>query len=177
MKALILPFIPAFVHPNHVTMLRFLLTPLVLGLLYSEQYVFGVPLFILAAFTDAIDGSLARVRKQITPWGIFFDPIADKFLIGSVALIVALQYFHPGVVFLAIILDMLPSLRWASTKYAGTIMAANLWGKSKMFLQFVSITLLLCGIVFQMPWLINLGEGVLVVSLLFSTIAVITYSL
>lgn len=177
MKALILPFIPAFVHPNHVTMLRFLLTPLVLGLLYDGQYAWGVPLFVIAAFTDAIDGSLARVRKQVTPWGIFFDPIADKFLIGSVALVVALQYFHPAIVFTAIVFDMLPSLRWASTKYAGTVMAANVWGKAKMFLQFVSITLLLCGIVFRLPVLIDAGEVVLLVSLAFSAVAVATYSL
>ena len=177
MKTLVLPFIPKFVHPNHVTVARFLLTPVVLWLLFTNQFVWGVPLFILAAATDAIDGSLARVRKQVTPWGIFFDPIADKFLIGSVALLIALQYFNPVTVFAALVMDMLPSLRWASTRYVGTVMAANVWGKIKMFLQFSSITLLLLGIMFNQPLLIDVGELVLLVSLLFSGIAVVTYSL
>ena len=177
MQAVILPFIPKFVHPNHVTVLRFLMTPVVLWFLFTEQYVWGVPLFIIAAFTDALDGSIARVRKQVTPWGIFFDPIADKVLIGSVALLVALQYYHPSIVFFALLLDMLPSLRWASTKYVGTVMAANVWGKIKMFLQFSSITLLLLGIMFDLPILIDIGQWVLIVSLVFAGVAVATYSL
>lgn len=177
LRVLVLPFMPKFVHPNHITVLRFLMTPVVLWLLFTEQYVWGVPLFIMAAATDAIDGSVARVRKQVTPWGIFFDPIADKLLIGSVAMLVALQYFHPIIVFLALVLDILPSLRWASTRYVGTVMAANVWGKVKMFLQFTSLTLLLLGIMLNIPILIDLGELTLIVSLMFAGIAVATYSL
>ncbi len=177
MRALILPWVPVFVHPNHITVVRFLLTPIVLWLLFIENYTWALPVFMLAAFTDALDGSVARVRKQVTPWGIFFDPIADKLLIGSVALLVALQHFNPVIVFIALVLDILPSLRWASTRYAGTIMAANVWGKIKMFLQFSSLTLLLLGIVFNEPLLIQLGEAALVASLVFASIAVATYSL
>ncbi len=177
MKAVILPFVPRFVHPNHITVVRFLLTPIVLWLLFTEQYIWAVPLFIIAAATDALDGSVARVRKQVTPWGIFFDPIADKLLIGSVAMLVALQHFNPVIVFGALMLDILPSLRWASTRYVGTVMAANAWGKIKMFLQFSSLTLLLLGILFDMPILIELGQWVLLASLAFAGVAVITYSL
>lgn len=137
----------------------------------------AVPLFLLTAFTDMIDGSLARVRHQITPWGIFFDPIADKLLIGSVALLVALQYYHPWIIFLAIFFDILPSIRWASPKYAGSIMMANVWGKIKMFLQCTSLFLLLLGITLSLPMLIAIGEVVLGISLIFAVVAVITYSL
>ncbi len=177
MKALILPFIPRFVHPNHVTVLRFLLMPVVLWLLFVANYTVGVPLFIFAAFTDAVDGSLARIRKQVTPWGIFFDPVADKLLIGSVALLIGLKHFHPLLVFAALVLDMLPSLRWASTRYVGTVMAANVWGKVKMFLQFCSMTLLLLGIMFNLPELIQAGEICLAAALVFAAVAVLTYSL
>ena len=177
LNAIFLRFIPAVIIPNYITVLRFLMTPVVLYFLFIGKYEIGVPLFVIAAATDAIDGSLARVRKQITPWGIFFDPIADKLLVGSVALLVALQYFNPLTVFAALVLDMLPSLRWASTRYVGTVMAANFWGKAKMFLQFCSITLLLLGILFSLPILIMVGELVLLVSLAFAIAAVITYSL
>jgi CDP-diacylglycerol--glycerol-3-phosphate 3-phosphatidyltransferase len=145
--------------------------------LFIGQYGLGVPLFVVAAATDAIDGSLARIRKRITPWGIFFDPIADKLLVGSVALLIGLQHFHPLTVFAALALDILPSLRWASSRYVGTVMAANIWGKTKMFLQFCSITLLLLGILFHAPILIILGESLLLLSLVFAGIAVFTYSL
>ncbi|MFA5946146.1 MAG: CDP-alcohol phosphatidyltransferase family protein [Patescibacteria group bacterium] len=177
MKAVILPFVPQFVRPNHVTALRLLLIPFVLWLLFSENYAIGIPVFLFAAFTDALDGSIARVRNQITAWGIFFDPVADKLLIGGVALVVALKYFHPVLIFTAIILDILPSVLWASTRRSGMIMMANIWGKIKMVLQVSSITLLLFGILLSLPVLISLGQAVLAVALVFSLIAVITYSL
>lgn len=177
MRVLVLPFIPEAVRPNHVTVLRFLLTPVVIWLLFIENYLIGVPLFLFTAFTDAVDGSLARVRNQITPWGIFFDPVADKLLIGSVAILLGLQYYHPVIIFAALVLDMLPSLRWASTRYAGTVMMANIWGKTKMFLQFVSFFCLLLGIALGIPELVLVGEVILAVSLVFALVAVVTYSL
>lgn len=178
MRYLVLPFVPEFVQPNHVTILRMILTPFVLWLLFLQEYVIGVPLFVLAAFTDLVDGSLARVRNQITPWGIFFDPVADKFLIGSVALVIALQYFHPIVVFTAIALDLLPAVVFLSRpKGQGQVMMANTWGKAKMFLQFLSISALLLGIALGVPLLIAAGEITLGVSLFFALVAAVTYSL
>jgi CDP-diacylglycerol--glycerol-3-phosphate 3-phosphatidyltransferase len=177
MKAVVLPFVPFFVKPNHVTVFRMLMTPVVLWLLVAENYTVGVPLFFLTALTDMLDGSLARVRNQITAWGILFDPLADKLLIGSVAILVGLKYFHPGLIFAAIILDIMPSIRWASVRNTGTIMMANWWGKTKMILQVTSLTALLLGVMLHVPALILTGEITLGVSLLFSLIAVITYSL
>lgn len=178
MKAVVLPFVPEVMRPNHFTIARMMLTPFVLWLLFVEEYMLGVPLFVLTAFTDVIDGSLARVRKQITPWGIFFDPIADKLLIGSVALLIALQYFHPIIVFVAIALDLLPAIVFLSRLHPdGSIMMANVWGKVKMFLQFSSIALLLLGITLNLTGLIDVAEIVLVVSLFFGLVAAVTYSL
>lgn len=177
MRAVILPFIPDFVQPNHVTVARLLLTPVVLWLLWNGMYLWAVPLFILTAFTDMIDGSLARVRGKITPWGIFFDPVADKLLVGSVALVVGLQHYHPWLVFFAIFLDTLPSLRWASQKHAGGVMMANMWGKTKMVLQCFSLIFLLLGLTLSLPVLIAAGEVTLGVSIVFAIVAIITYSL
>jgi len=173
----ILPFIPEFVQPNHVTIVRMLMTPIVSWYLFIEAYTWALPLFFIAGMTDMIDGALARTRNRITPWGIFFDPIADKLLVGSVALLVGLQYFHPWLVFFAIFLDILPSIRWASHKTSGGIMAANNWGKTKMVLQCTALGLLLLGIVLQIPGLIAAGEVALVFSILFAITALITYSL
>jgi CDP-diacylglycerol--glycerol-3-phosphate 3-phosphatidyltransferase len=177
MKVLVLPLVPLFLKPNHVTAFRMMMTPVVLWILLAENYVIGVPVFFLTALTDVLDGSIARVRNQITPWGIFFDPVADKLLIGSVAILVGLKYFHPVLIFAAIILDIMPSIRWASHKHAGMIMMANWWGKTKMMLQVTSLMLLLLGILLGLPVLILVGEIALGASLFFSLIAVITYSL
>ncbi len=178
LKALILPFIPAFIKPNHVTMLRFAMTPVVVYLLAIGNLTFGVPLFILTASTDMLDGSLARVRKQITPWGILFDPVADKLLVGLVILVFALRYFNPLVVAAAIFCDLLPLITWGlRTKANRGVMMANLWGKSKLCLQILSLTLLLLAILLQIPVLIVVGQWTLVVATVLGAIAAMTYSL
>lgn len=177
MRYIVLPFVPKFVQPNHITIVRMLLTPMVVWLLFDRQYMIGVFAFAAVAFTDILDGSLARVRKQVTAWGIFFDPLADKLLVGSVALVVALQHFHPVVIFAAILLDLLPAARWASAQHTGTVIMANWWGKIKMVLQCTAILLLLVALAFGFPWLIPVAQGVMIVALAFAAVAVITYSL
>ena len=83
MAVTFLPLIPRWVTPNAITIARFVLTPLVVFLILIENYNIGIPLFIATAFTDVLDGSLARVRKKVTKWGTLHDPVADKLLIGS----------------------------------------------------------------------------------------------
>lgn len=177
LKVLVLPFVPAFVKPNYVTAFRLLFTPVIFYLFILGDFTLAVPAFLLAAFSDALDGTLARVRNQITPWGIFFDPIADKLLIGGTALLVAINYYHPLIIITALVLDVLPSILWASTKRGSVIMMANWWGKTKMILQVVSMTALLIGIIASLPGLIMFGQVALAISLIFALIAVITYSL
>lgn len=178
LKYTVLPFIPSAVMPNHITVSRLVLTPIVIYLLATDNLVYGVPLFILTAFTDTIDGSLARVRKQVTPWGILFDPIADKLLIGLVVLVFALRYYHPVIVLAAVLFDLLPMVTWLMrAKENRAIMMANGWGKIKMLLQFVSVTLLLLGILLNVPVLVSVGEITLVVATMFGAVAAVTYSL
>jgi CDP-diacylglycerol--glycerol-3-phosphate 3-phosphatidyltransferase len=154
-----------------------LFTPVIFYLFMKGDFALAVPAFILAAFTDALDGSLARVRNQITPWGIFFDPLADKLLIGGTALLVAINYYHPIIIIIALVLDVMPSILWASTKRGMVVMMANWWGKTKMILQVLSMTVLLIGIITNNSGMIDFGEVTLGISLVFALIAVVTYSL
>ena len=178
MRYTFVPLVPRWITPNHITLFRMALTPFVVWILFLGDYRLGIPLFVLAAFTDMLDGSVARIRHQITPWGIFFDPVADKMLVGGVALTVALKYFHPALVFVAIALDLLPALVFLSRKNPGKdMMKANVWGKVKMVLQFLALTALLFGIFWNSVNLILAGEVILGISLAFALIAAITYSL
>ena len=177
MKMTLLPLIPRFIQPNHITIARMLATPCILWLLFLENYVWAFPLFIIAALSDVVDGALARTRNAITPWGIFFDPLADKLLVGSVLLIMGLRFYHPWLIFFVLFLDILPSLRWGSHRYAGGLVMANKWGKTKMFLQCVSLICLLFGVIAASPTAITVGEYTLGASTLFALAALITYSL
>src|SRR5882672_11667234 len=77
--------------PNALTVMRICLVPLLVVVLLTKfegRQILGVPvelvgaaIFGLASLTDWADGYLARRRKQITPFGQFIDPLADKLLI------------------------------------------------------------------------------------------------
>jgi CDP-diacylglycerol--glycerol-3-phosphate 3-phosphatidyltransferase len=74
---------------NIVTVIRILLVPVFIWLLFLDNHADGVwrwvatALFVLAIATDGVDGHLARGRNLITNVGIILDPIADKLLIGG----------------------------------------------------------------------------------------------
>ena len=79
--------------PNRLTLLRILMVPLVVGLLFVEQPKWDLIAslcFAAAASTDWLDGYLARKRSTVTIYGKLMDPLADKFLV--VCSLIMLQY-------------------------------------------------------------------------------------
>lgn len=72
--------------PNFLTVLRIALTPLFLIMLFAETWygkVFAFLVFGAASLTDFYDGRLARAGNQVTAFGRFLDPLADKILVTS----------------------------------------------------------------------------------------------
>ena len=142
--------------PNTLTLARIFLVPLLVVVLltrFEAQLIFGVPkevigaaIFGLAAFTDWLDGYLARRRHQITALGQLMDPLADKLLITA-ALISLVQMGLASAWMVAVILGrelgitVLRSLAHAR----GVTIAASPLGKVKMVSQVVAILLLMLG--------------------------------
>ena len=169
LNALIVRFIPQRVQPNHVTILRMILTPIIFFLILKERYVIGVPLFVFAALTDAIDGTMARVRNKITQWGIMMDPLADKFLIGSILILLAVQYVHPLLVYAIIGIEVAFIVSASIHKYrGGQAKMANLWGKIKMLLQVIAVFLILLGLLIDYPVFIHTASFVFGGALVFA---------
>ena len=106
-KLIFLWAIPEKVTPNHVTIFRFITIPFVIFFLVLENYTILIPLFAISAFSDAIDGAMARTRDRVTEWGKKFDPVADKLLIGSLAAIVITKEISPILAMIIIILEVL----------------------------------------------------------------------
>lgn len=136
---------PKWIKPNHITILRFLLTPFIVWLMLAEKYQAGTLLFIFAAITDAWDGSLARVRRQITVWGQTYDPLADKLLVGSVFLTVALRLM-PFLTLLVLGIDFSFVFAGWYWKRKGFEIKANWWGKIKMLLQVLGLVVILVAV-------------------------------
>ncbi len=177
MKYTFVPLVPSFVTPNMVTIFRIMITPFVLVFLYLEHFSIGVPLFLLLAFTDVLDGSLARLRKQITDWGTFYDPVADKILIGSVVLLVVVK--HVNVIFglLIVVIEAALTLGGMLRKTGGKVTSANIFGKTKMVLQVIGVTFLLIAIWSGFNLFIPVSVGTLSLAIVFAVISLFTYGI
>jgi CDP-diacylglycerol---glycerol-3-phosphate 3-phosphatidyltransferase len=177
MKFTIIPLIPRFITPNMITILRMISIPFVLYFLMRENFAIGAPLFIAVAFTDAIDGSLARLRKQITAWGTFYDPVADKLLIGTVVLFVVIKHINLIFGLLIVIVEALIILGGYFRKSKGQITTANAYGKIKMALQVTGVTMLLIALWAGFDLFIPVSIGTLSLAIIFAIISMFTYGL
>ena len=64
MNVIAVRYLPRWITPNQLTILRFSLIPIVVWLISEQNWDVGMPLFLFAAFTDLLDGSLARIRTR-----------------------------------------------------------------------------------------------------------------
>jgi cardiolipin synthase len=81
--------------PNALTLIRILLIPLFIILLISKSFHGALIIFVIAGITDAIDGFLARIWHQRTDLGSYLDPIADKLLLASAFITLAILGIVP----------------------------------------------------------------------------------
>ena len=82
--------------PNILTVIRILLTPLFVIFLLKNLFSFALLVFTIAAISDALDGLFARYFNQHTALGAYLDPIADKLLLASAFVSLAILEIVPG---------------------------------------------------------------------------------
>lgn len=177
MKWTVIPLIPKWITPNQVTILRFLLTPFVVWGLAVGAYFWSIPFFLLVAFTDVIDGSLARVRRQVTAWGTMFDPMADKLLISLVAVVVIVASVGWWLTIIVIFMEIVIVIGGLAKQSGEEPVSANNWGKAKMLTQVTGVTLLMVSMWLGLPLLIEIGIVVLLASVVLAFMSLITYGL
>ena len=169
-----LRFIPESVKPNQVTVIRFILIPVIYWLLTQDALGMALFVFIIAASTDFIDGAMARTRHQITDVGKVIDPIADKLLIITVLMYVGFDYLLVKVFVVFIIFELFAVLIGYFFSFAiGKPIGANVFGKIKLILQCISVGFFLLGIITSDANLINISKYVLFVALFFAVTAAI----
>ncbi|MDR0404712.1 MAG: CDP-diacylglycerol--glycerol-3-phosphate 3-phosphatidyltransferase [Oscillospiraceae bacterium] len=132
--------------PNKLTVLRILFVPIFVWLTLSSgipcNFLWASVVFSAASATDHLDGALARKYSQITNFGKFADPLADKILIMS-AFLCFVELKMISCVPVIIILSrefVVTSLRLMAI-HKKMVISANLWGKIKTLVQ---ITFALC---------------------------------
>ncbi len=144
--------------PTKLTVLRIVMIPVFVALFFIKfpyHYFVAVAVFILASFTDFLDGYLARKYNLITDLGKFLDPIADKMLVccalfSVILLDVSAVFLQEVYVIVTVICSMIIMSREllvsgfriiASGK--NVVLAADFLGKIKTVLQLVALILLL----------------------------------
>ena len=133
--------------PNILTIIRVVLIPFFIfffSLSSPRSAIIAAVIFLVASLTDLLDGYLARRRKEVTQFGKFLDPVADKLLIVSALILLVANGRVPA--WLAIVIigrEFAVTAFRAIASSEGVIIAAEGTGKYKMFLQTVAIIFLI----------------------------------
>lgn len=137
--------------PNKLTIFRILLVPImiIVALFNIPGEVAGVPttmiildiIFIIASITDKLDGYIARKWNQVTTFGKFLDPIADKVLvITAMIILVELGKMPAWIPSIVVFREFVVSgYRLIAVENGGKVIAASIWGKLKTVTQMIAI--------------------------------------
>ena len=137
--------------PNKLTIFRILLVPIMVIIpFFKIQGIFlNIPveywiidiIFVIASFTDKLDGQLARKNNQVTTFGKFADPLVDKILVLA-ALIMLVEYARlPAWIPIIVIARefIVSGYRLVAVGKGGKVIAASIWGKLKTVTQMLAI--------------------------------------
>jgi len=128
--------------PNLLTVLRILLVPVLVVALVDETSSdwLAAGVFAAASLTDAIDGYIARSRKQVTTFGKLMDPVADKLLIiAALVVLVSLDRIPAWIAMVIIAREFAVTVTRMAAVSQGVVISANWWGKAKTVVQVAAI--------------------------------------
>ena len=142
---------------NRLTVLRIMLVPifLICAILdTTTTNIIALSIFIIASATDKLDGYIARSRNQITNFGKFMDPLADKLLVTcALILLVEKGIVAAWVVVVIIAREFIVSGLRTLAASQGVVIAASNWGKLKTVIQMIAIIMGLLSLVYNPGWL------------------------
>lgn len=140
---------------NKLTIFRIILVPIMM-IVPIIEFLFGISgeflgipysfwimniIFIIASITDKLDGYIARSRNEVTTFGKFADPLADKILVIS-ALIILVEYSKiPSWIPIIVLARefIVSGYRLVAVEKGGKVIAASIWGKLKTVTQMIAI--------------------------------------
>ena len=142
---------------NKLTIFRIILVPIIMIMPIIDRFVgisgefLGISavfwimnlIFIIASITDKLDGYIARSRNEVTTFGKFLDPLADKILVLS-ALVILVEYrkIPSWIPIIVLAREFIVSgYRLIAVEKGGKVVAASIWGKLKTVTQMIAIIL------------------------------------
>ena len=146
--------------PNFLTVARIIAIPVfVIAYFLSpdQKNIVAVAIFVLAALTDWLDGFLARKLKEVSPFGAFLDPVADKLIVCTALVLlvsddnISGQVLFQGIFTISVIIiigrevSVVALREWMAEMGQRANIATSYLSKGKTFLQMLAIVLLLYG--------------------------------
>ncbi|SEE56267.1 CDP-diacylglycerol--glycerol-3-phosphate 3-phosphatidyltransferase [Arthrobacter alpinus] len=167
--------------PNALTLLRIVLVPFFIWAFVADGGAYGplrwlaVGIFVVAIYTDKLDGDIARARGLITSFGKIADPIADKLLIGSALIMLsAVGELWWWVTIVMLVREVgITLLRFVVIRYG--VMAASKGGKLKTVMQTVAIFVYLLPVTPAVSWLSVLALVIMLAALAVTVVTGIDY--
>lgn len=178
--------------PNKLTMFRIILVPVmvIIPFLNIQGTLLGIPyeyiiiniIFILASITDQLDGHIARSKNQITTFGKFADPLADKILVLAAMMILVEYNKLPAWIPILILARefIISGYRLVAVEQGGKVIAASFWGKLKTVTQMIAIIIAFIDInafgacfsgkITGFPLIINIAQTLMMIICVIATI-------
>jgi cardiolipin synthase len=166
--------------PNLLTLVRIIMTPFVLIQLSRGEYMIGGWMFGAAAFTDILDGGLARYFGGESKIGQYLDPIADKILLSCIYIGLAWSGAVPvWIVVLIFARDLwilgLSAMALFLTDYRH--LQPSLWGKASTFFQIMAVVALTAGRAYDNSWFLRISTILLAGVVVLAAVSGVDYSL
>ena len=144
--------------PNKLTIFRIILVPIMVAIPFFniQTELLGIPasylimnlIFIIASYTDHLDGKIARKNNLVTTFGKFADPLADKILVLAAMLILVEDGNLPAWIPIIVLFRefVVSGYRLVAVQKGGEVIAASFWGKLKTVTQMIAIILMFINI-------------------------------
>ena len=136
---------------NKLTIIRMILVPIMVAFAYlpiggtfydiAITMIIMDAIFIIASITDKLDGYIARSRNQVTTFGKFLDPLADKILVLAAMLVLVEKDMLPAWIPIIVLARefIVSGFRLIAVEKGGLVIAASVWGKLKSVTQMIAI--------------------------------------
>lgn len=166
--------------PNLLTLLRLAILPLLANFLIHAQGFLAWIVLVIAAFTDFLDGYLARKYKVESAFGKLMDPVADKIMLCVAVLCIVAPpnaAMSPWLAILVLSREFLIGGLRSFASSQGLVIGADKMGKTKTVLQIIGIGSMMLGLDFYPKFFLTFGLWVLWASVVLSYWSMVRYSL
>lgn len=164
--------------PNQLTLMRLIFVPFIIICVTDNRWTWALVLFVLAGLSDGLDGLLARALHQKTTLGQYLDPIADKFLLSALFLVLSIIHKIPWrytvLVFSRDICILLTAaVLWAAAGYRN--FKPSIFGKLNTTAQIGALFFVILYQVNREPWVFWARRSLLWATLVFTLLSGIHY--